>query len=407
MNINENFAKMPGSYLFSEIAARTEKFVNNNPDKKLIRLGIGDVTLPLADCVIDAMKAAVDDLSKSETFHGYGPSEGIASLRGIIAKSDFIEKGIDISADEVFVSDGAKTDCSNIVDLFSLDNIIAVCDPVYPVYVDSNVIAGRGGTYDASTQKWSDIVYMPTTSENDFVPAIPGRPADVVYLCSPNNPTGTVLNYDQLKTWVDWANERGALLLFDAAYERFIDDSEGNIPHSIFEVEGAKTCAIEFKSFSKTAGFTGVRLGYCVIPNDLTRSGQNLNKLWSRRQNTKFNGASYIVQKGAESVYTDNGKAQIEKNILYYKNNARIIKEGLESVGLQAYGGIHSPYVWCKTPAGVGSWEFFDELLQKCYIVTTPGAGFGPSGEGYIRLTGFGTHDNTSEAVSRIKKLFA
>lgn len=407
MNINENFAKMPGSYLFSEIASRTEKFVNNNPDKKLIRLGIGDVTLPLADCVIDSMKAAVDDLSKSETFHGYGPSEGIASLREIIAKSDFIEKGVDISADEIFVSDGAKTDCSNIVDLFSLDNIIAVCDPVYPVYVDSNVIAGRGGEYDENTQEWSDIVYMPTTAENDFVPALPSTRVDVVYLCSPNNPTGTVLNYDQLKTWVDWANERGALLLFDAAYERFIDDSEGNIPHSIFEVDGAKTCAIEFKSFSKTAGFTGVRCGYCVIPKSLVRCGKSLNKLWSRRQNTKFNGASYIVQKGAEAVYTDNGKTQIEKNISYYKNNARIIKEGLESVGLQAYGGIHSPYVWCKTPAGMGSWEFFDELLQKCYLVTTPGAGFGPSGEGYIRLTGFGTYENTKEAVSRIKNLFA
>lgn len=407
MNINENFAKMPGSYLFSEIANRTEKFVNNNPDKKLIRLGIGDVTLPLADCVIDSMKAAVDELSKSETFHGYGPSEGITSLREIIAKSDFIEKGIDISADEIFVSDGAKTDCSNIVDLFSLDNIIAVCDPVYPVYVDSNVIAGRGGEYDENTQEWSDIVYMPTTAENDFVPSLPCTRVDVVYLCSPNNPTGTVLNYNQLKTWVDWANERSALLLFDAAYERFIDDSEGNIPHSIFEVEGAKTCAIEFRSFSKTAGFTGVRCGYCVIPKSLDRCGKSLNKLWSRRQNTKFNGASYIVQKGAEAVYTDNGKTQIKKNISYYKNNARIIKEGLESVGLQAYGGIHSPYVWCKTPVGMSSWEFFDELLQKCYIVTTPGAGFGPSGEGYIRLTGFGTYDNTEEAVSRIKNLFA
>lgn len=407
MNINENFAKMPGSYLFSEIASRTDKFVKSNPDKKLIRLGIGDVTLPLADCVIDAMKNAVDDLSRPDTFHGYGPSEGISSLREIIAKCDFVDRGIKISADEIFVSDGAKTDCSNIVDLFSLDNAIAVCDPVYPVYVDSNVIAGRGGKYDEITQEWSDIVYMPTTADNDFVPALPSTRADVVYLCSPNNPTGTVLNYDQLKTWVDWANDNDALILFDAAYERFIDDTEGNIPHSIFEVEGANTCAIEVKSFSKTAGFTGVRLGYCVIPNDLIRSGQNLNKLWSRRQNIKFNGASYIVQKGGEAVYSAEGRTQIEKNIMYYKNNARNIKEGLESVGLKAYGGIHSPYVWCKTPDGVSSWEFFDELLQKCYIVTTPGAGFGPSGEEYIRLTGFGTRENTEEAISRIKKLFS
>ena len=303
------------------------------------------------------------------------------------------------------MSDGAKSDCGNIGDILDVDNVVAVCDPVYPVYVDTNAMAGRAGDYDEQAQGWTKIHYMPTTAENGFCPAIPDRRVDVVYLCSPNNPTGTVLNRDQLKAWVDYANANDAIILFDAAYERFI--VEDGVPHSIFEIEGAKTCAIEFRSFSKTAGFTGARCGCTVVPKALVREGASLNALWNRRQTTKFNGASYVIQRGAAAVYTEEGARQIEETIAYYRRNARVIKEGLEAAGFTVYGAVNSPYIWCKTPEGVGSWEFFDQLLERANIITTPGAGFGPSGEGYVRLTAFGDADATVEAMERIKRLMA
>ena len=403
MNINDNFQKLPGSYLFSEIARRTAAYQAENPDAKLIRMGIGDVTRPLAPAVIEAMHAAVDDLACAETFYGYGPEQGYDFLREAIAQNDFAARGVDIAADEIFISDGAKSDCGNIGDLFAVDNVVAVCDPVYPVYVDSNVMAGRAGSYDAETTRWSNIYYMPTTAENGFVPALPDVPVDVVYLCSPNNPTGTVLNYDQLKVWVDYANETGAIILFDAAYERFI--VEDDVPHSIYEVEGAKTCAFEFRSFSKTAGFTGARCGYTVVPRDLVRGGASLRDMWNRRQCTKFNGASYVIQRGAAAIYTEEGAAQVEETLAYYRENARIVKEGLEAAGYRVYGAVNSPYIWCAVPAGMDSWGFFDKLLREANVITTPGAGFGPSGEGYIRLTAFGSTEDAREAIERIKAL--
>ena len=307
--------------------------------------------------------------------------------------------------DEIFVSDGAKSDCGNIGDILSIDNVIAVCDPVYPVYVDTNAMAGRAGEYDEESQGWTNIIYMPTTAENHFVPELPEKVADVIYLCSPNNPTGTVLNADQLKVWVDYANEHGSIIMFDAAYERFI--SEEGVPHSIYEIEGAKTYAIEFRSFSKTAGFTGARCGYTVVPKALERDGESLNAMWNRRQCTKFNGASYIIQRGAAAIYTDEGEKQIEETLDYYRANARVIKEGLERAGFEVYGAVNSPYVWCKAPEGMGSWDLFTLLLEKANVITTPGAGFGPSGEGYIRLSAFGGADATKEGVRRIEELFA
>ena len=401
--INENYGKLPGSYLFAEIARRTEAFAKENPQAKLIKMGIGDVTRPLAPAVIEAMHAAVDDMARPETFHGYGPEQGYDFLRNAIVKHDFEERGVCLSPDEVFVSDGAKSDCGNIGDILATDNVVAVCDPVYPVYVDANAMAGRAGEYDENAQGWTKIHYMPTTAENGFCPAIPDEAVDVIYLCSPNNPTGTVLTYDQLKAWVDYANEHDSIIMFDAAYERFIVEEQ--IPHSIFEVEGAKTCAIEFRSFSKTAGFTGMRCGYTVVPKELVRDGVSLNALWNRRQTTKFNGASYIIQRGAAAIYTDEGARQVEETLSYYRENARVIKEGLEQAGYEVYGAVNSPYVWCKTPDGMGSWEFFDLLLEKANIITTPGAGFGPAGEGYVRLTAFGDADATREAITRIRKL--
>ena len=403
MNINDNFQKLPGSYLFSEIARRTAAFKEAHPEADLIRMGIGDVTRPLAPAVIDAMHAAVDDLAAAETFYGYGPEQGYDFLREAIAEHDFAARGVDIAADEIFISDGAKSDCGNIGDLFAADNVVAVCDPVYPVYVDSNVMAGRAGEYDAETTRWSNIVYMPTTAENGFEPALPQVPVDIVYLCSPNNPTGTVLTSAQLKKWVDFANDCGAIILFDAAYERFI--VEDDVPHSIYEVEGAKMCAIEFRSFSKTAGFTGARCGYTVVPRDLVRDGASLRDMWNRRQCTKFNGASYVIQRGAAAIYTPEGEAQIEATLDYYRTNARIIKEGLEDAGYTVYGAVNSPYIWCATPEGLDSWGFFDKLLNEANVITTPGAGFGPSGEGYIRLTAFGTKEDALEAIERIKRL--
>lgn len=403
--VNENYQKLPGSYLFSEIAHRTADFSAAHPDVKLIKMGIGDVTRPLAPAVVEAMHAAVDDLASVETFHGYGPEQGYDFLRAAIAERDFRARGVEIADDEIFVSDGAKSDCGNIGDILSVDNKIAVCDPVYPVYVDTNAMAGRAGEYDEDAQGWTNITYMPTTAENDFVPALPETPVDVIYLCSPNNPTGTVLTADQLKTWVDYANEHGSIIMFDAAYERFI--AEEGVPHSIYEVEGAKTCAIEFRSFSKTAGFTGARCGYTVVPKELVRDGQSLNALWNRRQTTKFNGASYVIQRGAAAIYTPEGERQIEETLDYYRANARVIKEGLERAGFTVYGAVNSPYVWCKTPEGMGSWDLFNLLLEKANVITTPGAGFGPSGEGYIRLSAFGDAEATKKGVERIEALFA
>lgn len=401
--VNENYAKLPGSYLFSDIARRTAAFSEAHPEVKLIKMGIGDVTQPLAPAVIEAMHAAVDDMSRAETFHGYGPEQGYDFLRDAIAEHDFAARGVDIAPDEIFVSDGAKSDCGNIGDLLAVDNKVAVCDPVYPVYVDTNAMAGRAGEWDEQAGCWTNIHYMPTTAENGFCPAIPDVDVDVIYLCSPNNPTGTVLSKDQLAAWVDYANSHDALIMFDAAYERFI--VEDDIPHSIFEIPGARTCAIEFRSFSKTAGFTGARCGYTVVPKDLVRGGQSLNAMWNRRQTTKFNGASYIIQRGAAAIYTEEGARQIEETIAYYRANAQVIKNGLEEAGFTVYGAVNSPYVWCKTPEGMGSWEFFTLLLEKAGVITTPGAGFGPAGEGYIRLTAFGDAEATREAIERIKAL--
>ena len=351
------------------------------------------------------MHQAVDDLARAETFHGYGPEQGYDFLREAIRQGDFAARGVDIAADEIFVSDGAKSDCGNIGDIFDVDNVVAVCDPVYPVYVDTNAMAGRAGDYDEAAQGWTNIHYMPTTAENGFCPALPEGAVDLIYLCSPNNPTGTALTKDQLKAWVDYANAHDAVILFDAAYERFIVDED--VPHSIYEVEGAKTCAIEFRSFSKTAGFTGARCGYTVVPKALVREGQSLNAMWNRRQTTKFNGASYVIQRGAAAIYTEEGARQIDETIAYYRTNARVIKEGLEAAGFTVYGAVNSPYIWCETPEGMGSWEFFDKLLAEANIITTPGAGFGPSGEGYVRLTAFGDADDAVEAMERIKKLMA
>ena len=401
--VNPNYAKLPGSYLFSEIARCTAAFSEAHPEAKLIRMGIGDVTQPLAPSVIAAMHAAVDDMARAETFHGYGPEQGYDFLREAIAEHDFAARGAQIEPDEVFVSDGAKSDCGNIGDILGTDNIVAVCDPVYPVYVDTNAMAGRAGEWDEEAGGWTRIHYMPTTAENGFCPALPDSPVDVIYLCSPNNPTGTVLTRDQLAAWVDYANEHGALIMFDAAYERFI--VQDDIPHSIYEIPGARTCAIEFRSFSKTAGFTGARCGYTVVPKDLVRDGQSLNALWNRRQTTKFNGASYIIQRGAAAIYTEQGAREVEETLSYYRNNAQIIRSGLESAGYAVYGAVNSPYAWCKTPDGMGSWDFFTLLLEQANVITTPGAGFGPSGEGYIRLTAFGSTEDTQEAMARIQAL--
>lgn len=405
VQLNENYAKLPGSYLFSEIARRTAAFAAEHPEVDLIKMGIGDVTRPLAPAVIEAMEGAVADLSRAETFKGYGPEQGYGFLREAIAQHDFAARGVDIAPDEIFVSDGAKSDCGNIGDIFGPDNIVAVCDPVYPVYVDTNAMAGRAGDWDEASQSWTRIHYMPTTAENGFFPAIPDTKVDLIYLCSPNNPTGTVLDKSQLQLWVDYANENQSVILFDAAYERFI--VEEGIPHSIYEVPGAKTCAIEFRSFSKTAGFTGARCGYTVVPKALVRDGQSLNELWLRRQSTKFNGASYVIQKGAAAVYTPEGEAQIEAVLDYYRANAKVIKDALTAAGLQVYGAVNSPYAWVKTLEGIGSWEFFTMLLHNCGVITTPGAGFGPAGEGYIRFTAFGDADQTREAMERVQRFLA
>jgi LL-diaminopimelate aminotransferase len=403
VKVNENYLKFPGSYLFSTIAKKVNVYTNANPDKKVIRLGIGDVTMPLSPAIVDALHGAVAEMGSAESFHGYAPDLGYSFLRETIVKEDYISRGCQIEADEIFVSDGAKSDCGNIQEIFDESSIIAVCDPVYPVYVDSNVMAGRTGTYDEVTGKWSKVVYMPCTAENGFVPELPKETADLIYLCVPNNPTGTTLTRDQLKVWVDYANETGAVILYDAAYEAYI--AEDNIPHSIYEIEGAKTCAIEFRSFSKNAGFTGVRLGFTVVPKELVRSGVALHALWARRHGTKFNGAPYIIQKAGEAVYSEAGKAQLKEQVAYYMRNARVIYDGLKEVGCEVYGGVNAPYIWLKVPQGMTSWEFFDLLLEEASVVGTPGSGFGPSGEGYFRLTAFGTYENTKEAMERLKKI--
>ena len=399
--INENYRKLPGSYLFTEIARRVTAYGQKNPDKRLIRLGIGDVTRPLAPAVISAMHAAVDEMGTVEGFRGYGPEQGYDFLRQAIAEYDYQARGAEIAPDEIFISDGAKSDCGNIGDIFGVDNVVAVCDPVYPVYVDTNAMAGRAGEYSEAVGRWSNLVYMPCTAENGFAPAPPESKVDLIYLCFPNNPTGAVATREQLQAWVDYAESRGAVILFDSAYEAFISDP--SIPHSIFEIEGARRCAIEFRSFSKTAGFTGNHCAYTVVPRDLERGGASLNTLWNRRQTTKFNGVPYVVQRGAQAVYSDAGRAQVRETIAFYQNNARVIQAGLAGAGLTVSGGENSPYVWAKTPHGMGSWAFFDLLLQQAGVVTTPGAGFGPSGEGYIRLSAFGGAEDTAEAVERIR----
>lgn len=403
VKVNDNYLKLPGSYLFSAIAKKVNAYTAANPDKKIIRLGIGDVTQPIAPALIKALHDAVEEMGSAETFHGYAPDLGYGFLREAIAAGDYAARGCKIEADEIFISDGAKCDCGNIQEIFSEDAVIAVCDPVYPVYVDSNVMAGRTGEYDEKTGKWSRVIYMPCTAENQFVPELPEETPDLIYLCVPNNPTGTTLTRDQLKVWVDYANRTGAVILYDAAYEAYI--AEPSVPHSIFEIDGARTCAIEFRSFSKNAGFTGVRLGFTVIPKELVRGGVMLHSLWARRHGTKFNGAPYIVQKAGEAVYSPEGREQLKEQVAYYMRNAKVIYEGLKEIGCEVYGGVNAPYIWLLVPGGMTSWEFFDCLLNEAGVVGTPGSGFGPSGEGYFRLTAFGTYENTVEAVERIKNM--
>ena len=402
--VNEHFLKLQSNYLFSDIAKKVNSFKITHPKQKIIRMGIGDVTQPLASAVIEAMHKAVDEMASKETFHGYGPEQGYPFLIDAIIKNDYESIGVSLEPSEVFISDGAKSDCGNIGDLLRHDNSIGVTDPVYPVYIDSNVMSGRTGTWENGI--WSDVVYIPCTAENQFVPELPSRRVDIIYLCYPNNPTGTTLTKEELKKWVNYALANDAIIMYDSAYEAYIQDP--NIPHSIYEIKGAKKVAIEFRSFSKTAGFTGVRCGYTVIPKEVsatTLKGERvfLNKLWHRRQCTKFNGTSYITQRGAEAVYSPEGKKQIRQTINYYMNNAKLMKEGLEACGLQVYGGTNAPYLWVKTPDGLSSWKFFEKLLYEVFIVSTPGVGFGPSGEGYLRLTAFGDHDDTIEAIQRIQ----
>ena len=401
--VNENYLKLPGSYLFSTVGRKQREYEAAHPDKKVIRLSIGDVTQPLAPVIIDALHKAVDEMGVKETFHGYAPDLGYEFLRNAIAKNDYADRGCDIAADEIFVSDGAKCDSGNIQEIFSLDNKIAVCDPVYPVYVDTNVMAGRAGDYNPKTERYSNVIYMPCVADNNFAPELPKETPDIIYLCFPTNPTGSTITKDQLQEWVDYANRVGAVIIYDAAYEAYI--SEDNVPHTIYECEGARTCAIELKSFSKNAGFTGTRLGYSVVPKDLKSDGVSLHSLWARRHGTKYNGAPYIIQRAGEAVYSDEGKAQLKQQVAYYMNNAKVIYEGLKDAGYTVSGGVNAPYIWLKTPDHMTSWEFFDYLLNNASVVGTPGSGFGPSGEGYFRLTAFGTYENTVEAINRIKAL--
>ena len=404
--INDSYLKLQAGYLFPEIGRRVKAFTDANTDAQVIRLGIGDVTLPLAPAVLKAFHEGVDDMAKGETFHGYGPEQGYDWLSQIIIDKAYKPLGVDLKTSEVFISDGSKCDCANILDIFDLGNKVAICDPVYPVYNDTNVMVGRTGQADDKGY-YEGIHYMPCTGANNFTPSIPNEKVDVIYLCYPNNPTGAVATKADLKKWVDYALANDAVILFDAAYEAFITEAE--IPHSIYEVEGARECAIEFRSFSKTAGFTGVRCGLVVVPEELmgtTTEGAkySFNKLWNRRQTTKFNGVSYPVQKAAAAVYSDEGWAQIKETIDYYMENARIIREGLTDAGITCFGGVNAPYIWLETPEGMTSWDFFDKLLNECHVVGTPGSGFGPSGEGYFRLSAFGDRANVETAVQRIRE---
>lgn len=408
ITINENYLKLQDSYLFSTVAKRIEKFTKEHPDKKIIKLGIGDVTLPIAPVVGEAIKKATEEMLKKETFRGYGPEQGYDFLREKIAKYDYEALGVTIETDEIFVSDGAKCDTGNIGEIFGQDNVIAITDPVYPVYLDTNIMAGRTGEYNEKTAKFENVAYLPTTAKNNFIPELPTKKVDMIYLCFPNNPTGTVLTKEELARWVTYAKENKAIILFDGAYEAFI--TEEGIPHSIYEIEGAKEVAIEFRSFSKTAGFTGVRCAYTVVPKELkayTKEGKeiSLNQLWNRRQCTKFNGVPYITQRAAEAIYSEEGQKQIKQNIAYYQENAKLIVEGLQKEGYTVFGGKNAPYIWLRVPESYTSWEFFDYLLEKANVVGTPGSGFGPSGEGYFRLTAFGSRENTIEAMERIKNL--
>ncbi|SDA54702.1 LL-diaminopimelate aminotransferase apoenzyme [Lachnospiraceae bacterium G11] len=401
--INSNYLKLPGSYLFSGIAKKVQAYKEANPDADIIRLGIGDVTRPLTDSVLKALHKATDEMGREESFKGYAPDLGYEFLRSAISKNDYAARGCDVAADEIFVSDGAKSDCGNIQEIFDVNNKVAVCDPVYPVYVDSNVMAGRTGAFDEATGKFKNVIYMPCTVENGFVPELPDEVPDMIYLCFPNNPTGEVITKEGLQEWVDYALKNKAVILYDSAYEAYI--REENVPHSIYECEGARECAIEFRSFSKTAGFTGLRLGYTVVPKDLEIDGVKLHSLWARRHGTKFNGAPYIVQRAGEAIYTDEGKREVRALVDYYMNNASVIYSGLKAAGYEVYGGKNAPYIWLCTPDDMLSWEFFDCLLNKAQVVGTPGVGFGPCGEHFFRLTAFGNADRTKEAVERIAKL--
>ena len=403
VTVNHNYLKLPGSYLFSTIGKKVRAYKEENPDKEVISLGIGDVTQPLVPAIIDALHGAVEEMAHAETFHGYAPDLGYEFLRRAIAKNDYQDRGCDVAADEIFVSDGAKSDSGNIQEIFGTDNKVAVCDPVYPVYVDTNVMAGRTGEYNTVRENFDGVIYMPCRKENGFLPELPSEVPDLIYLCFPNNPTGSAITKDELQKWVDYANKNGCVIIYDAAYEACI--SEENVPHSIYECEGARTCAIELRSFSKNAGFTGVRLGFTVIPKELVRDGVSLHSLWARRHGTKFNGAPYIVQKAGEAVYSEAGKAQLKDQVGYYMRNAKLIHDELTKAGFSVSGGVNAPYIWLETPDKMTSWEFFDYLLKNANVVGTPGSGFGSHGEGYFRLTAFGTYENTLKAIDRIKSL--
>lgn len=406
IKVNDNFCKLPAAYLFSEVARRIDAYRKAHPEADIIRMGIGDVTCPICQAAVDAMHRAADDQLSEFTFHGYGPEQGYSFLREKISEYDYKSRGVNIGIDEIFISDGAKSDTGNIGDILSVDCKIAVTDPVYPVYVDTNVMSGRAG--DLCGGRWDHIEYLPCTAENDFIPALPVGNPDVIYLCYPNNPTGTTLNHEQLAKWVEYALAHNALIMFDSAYEAYI--TEDDVPHSIYEIPGAEKVSIEFRSYSKTAGFTGLRCGYTVVPKalkgvDSEGNEVSLNALWNRRQCTKFNGASYVVQRAAEALYSPKGQRQVKGTIGYYMRNAKVLRDGLAEAGLDVYGGVNAPYIWIKTPGGMSSWDFFDLLLSECNVAGTPGSGFGPSGEGYFRLTAFGRYENTVEAVERLKKL--
>ncbi len=403
LKANQDYLKLPGSYLFSTVAKKQREFQEKNPDRSVIRLSIGDVTQPIAPVIIDALHRAVDEMASPAGFHGYAPDLGYEFLRKAVSENDYKARGCIVEPDEVFISDGAKGDCGNIQEIFDKDCRVAVCDPVYPVYVDTNVMAGRTGTYDEKSGVWSDVIYMPCLKENNFAPQLPKETPDLIYLCFPNNPTGATITKKQLQEWVDYANRNKAIIIYDAAYEAYI--SEDDVPHSIYECEGARNCAIEIHSFSKNAGFTGLRLGYTVIPKELEADGVKLHALWARRHGTKYNGAPYIIQRAGEAVYSPAGREQLKTQVAYYMKNAAYIREGLKEAGYKVSGGVNAPYIWLETPDNMSSWDFFDLLLEKAGVVGTPGSGFGPSGEHYFRLTAFGSYENTVAAIKRIKEM--